>query len=93
MQNPTYGRLATYARRVGIPINDPLHDAQARLAEVQTAQGAAINGVYHPPVPPYEGHGEDALFQPFFDGNRIKPAMVWGTLLVLGVVGIVAATL
>jgi hypothetical protein len=28
----------------------------------QTAQGAAIEGVYHPPVLPWEGHNEDVLF-------------------------------
>lgn len=28
----------------------------------QTAQGAAIEGVYHPPVLPWEGHSEDVLF-------------------------------
>lgn len=50
MRHPTYGRLAEYARRAGIPINDPLQQARDRLAEVRSAQGAAIAGVYHPPL-------------------------------------------
>lgn len=30
MRHPTYGRLATYARRAGIPVRDPLYDAQQK---------------------------------------------------------------
>lgn len=56
--------------------------------EVQTAQGAAINGVYHPPVAPYEGHGEDAVFQPFYDGNSHWKA--WWVILALGVAAVLA---
>lgn len=88
MKHPTYGRLASYARACGIPINDPLHDAQQRLAEVTSAQGAAINGVYHPPVAPYEGHGEDALFQEFPDGG-IAPWKMWVLMLVGAVLALV----
>lgn len=38
-----------------------LRAAAIRCGIIQTAQGAAIAGVYHPPVEPYEGHGEDIL--------------------------------
>lgn len=55
---------------IGWPLTKEQNDAiLERLASIpdhptsrQTAQGAAISGIYHPPVLPWEGHNEDVLF-------------------------------
>ena len=56
----------SYTEHVPQQNNDYVTDIQrlcAMPATVrQTAQGAAIEGVYHPPVLPWEGHNEDVLF-------------------------------
>lgn len=62
MNSTTHGRLAEYARRVGIPVHDPEYEARKRLAELQTAQGAARDNVYHPPVSPWNGHPVDVVW-------------------------------
>lgn len=53
-------------------VNETEVEARIRLGRPRTGEpatedqvraGAALNGVYHPPQPPYKGYTEDALFQ------------------------------
>lgn len=40
----------------------PIDRAAKPATPSQTAAGATLNGVYHPPVLPWQGHPEDVLF-------------------------------
>lgn len=51
----------------------PIDRAGKPATPPQTAAGAALNGVYHPPVLPWEGHPEDVLF----DSDGIGPYWAW----------------
>jgi len=84
--HPTYGRLATYARRAGIPVRDPLYAAECRERawdiEVRSSDGMISRiqkSSITPPRARVDGHAVATWF-----GILCLGAMAVGAALAFG---------
>jgi hypothetical protein len=64
-----------------------------RPTELQTAQGAARDGVYHPPVEPYAGHPSDALDITLRREEPSASIIFWRNFIVVAAIVVVLASL